>query len=98
MIDLRGASLKSRYLASNKQLFAVAASFMHRVKFVERFIKRNGLLRGGKQFPAKRGIKYLSLRAAVQFSERRYARATLGGRLLAGEKNLSRSRYCVSSA
>lgn len=53
----------------------VVSFYTRRVKSVERFIKRrNGLLCGEKQFPAKQGIKYLSLRAAVQFSERRYAR------------------------
>lgn len=71
-------------LGNNGHLFAVVASFTRRIKFVERFIKRNGLLCGEKQFPAKQGIKYLSLRAAVQFSERRYARHTRR-RLLAGK-------------
>lgn len=67
-------------------------AFTRRVKSVERFIKRNGLLCGEKQFPAKQGIKYLSLRAAVQFSERRYP-PRHPRRRLATRKNLSRSRY-----
>lgn len=61
--------------SEERNSFGGGKLFTRRVKSVERFIKRrNGLLCGEKQFPAKQGIKYLSLRAAVQFSERRYAR------------------------